>query len=102
MQKPETKFRAKVRPKLESIPGSFWESIQQKAIKGTPDIIGCINGTFVAIELKTNEGVVSKIQDHKLSKIREAHGIAIVLYPRNFDEVFEELLKLSKCNCEEC
>lgn len=94
-QKPETKFRAKVRPRLDAIENSWWESIQQKTINGTPDIIGCIKGRFIAIELKASEkSVVSPLQKHKLEEIVKAGGISHILHPGNCEEVLTSLESL--------
>ncbi len=94
MQKPETVFRAKLRPKLEAIPGSFWESIQQKTIIGTPDILGCVRGRFVALELKSSGGKVSELQKLKLERIAACGGIAMVVSPENAEQVLRELGEL--------
>lgn len=91
MQKPETVFRTKLRPKLEAIPDSFWESIQQKTIIGTPDILGCVRGYFVALELKSRGGVVTVLQELKLKRIRAAGGFAFVVDPDNADSVLKKL-----------
>lgn len=53
---------------------------------GTPDILMCISGVFVAIELKTNTGVLSELQKFNLQAIGSCGGIAIVVMPSNFDE----------------
>ncbi len=46
---------------------------------GTPDILCCINGRFVAIEVKRPKGgVVSNLQKSKIKKIKKAGGIAFV------------------------
>lgn len=47
--------------------------------RGTPDIITCLNGKFVAIEVKApgKMSTVSEIQQFQLDKITEAGGIAI-------------------------
>ena len=93
--KPETKFRAKFRKRLEAIPYSWWESIQQKSIHGTPDILGCVHGHFVGLELKASiDAPISALQKVKIHRIREAHGIAMVVYPENADEAIDFLLNL--------
>ena len=53
---------------------------------GVPDILACVNGYFVAIEVKGENGKPSELQLWNRDKIREAGGIAIVLYPEQFDE----------------
>lgn len=95
-QKAETKFRIRVMASLASLPNSFFESIQQKAINGTPDILGVVNGFFVAIELKaTPKSKVSELQSYKLSQIIKAGGIAMLVHPGNWAETFESLKRIS-------
>lgn len=55
---------------------------------GTPDIIACIEGIFVGLELKTSKGRLSKIQQHRLDQINEAKGVGRVVRCK------EDLLKL--------
>ncbi|MNW40408.1 VRR-NUC domain protein [compost metagenome] len=52
---------------------------------GIPDILACVNGHFVAIELKTETGRTSQLQDYNLDRIRESRGTAIVLRPSGFE-----------------
>ena len=52
--------------------------------KGIPDLLCCINGHFVAIEVKAANGKPSELQEWNVKKIRDAKGIAIVLYPKDF------------------
>jgi hypothetical protein len=95
-QKPETKFRAKFDKKLKLVPKSWFESIQQKAIQGTPDKLGCVNGYFVGLELKaTPQGQPTKLQELKLSGIVAAGGVACVVHPGNADEVISLLIRLA-------
>jgi hypothetical protein len=51
----------------------------------------CLSGVFVAIELKTNEGKLDKLQEYKLKAIAQSGGISMVISPGNFDESFEFL-----------
>lgn len=46
--------------------------------KGIPDLLICVNGRFLAVELKTETGTVSGAQHAHLAKIREAGGEAFV------------------------
>lgn len=45
---------------------------------GTPDIIACINGRFVGIEVKKPGGKVSALQLAQIKRIERAGGIAFV------------------------
>ena len=96
-KKPETLFRERIRPKLDGIPGTWWESIQQKAILGSPDIIGCVAGYFVGLELKADEfSKVSKLQELKLRQIAAAGGLGIVVHPGNWSAVYDMLCHLAE------
>lgn len=53
---------------------------------GVPDLLACVNGYFLAIEVKGPTGKPSELQLWNVEQIREAGGIAIVLYPDQFDE----------------
>lgn len=53
---------------------------------GIPDILCCINGHFVAIEVKAQNGKASALQIYNIRKIREAGGFAFVLYPSGYDK----------------
>lgn len=52
---------------------------------GIPDLLVCDCGRFLGIELKANNGKPSLLQLHNLKKIREAGGIGVLLYPKEFE-----------------
>ncbi len=43
---------------------------------GIPDIIACIHGRFIAFEVKTKTGRLTKLQEITIQKIRSAKGQA--------------------------
>lgn len=43
---------------------------------GVPDVIACIHGRFVAFEVKTETGKLSKLQEITIQKIQNAKGQA--------------------------
>ncbi len=47
---------------------------------GTPDVVACLKGKFVAIEVKQPGGVVSALQAAHIELIKKAGGIAFVSY----------------------
>lgn len=61
----------------------IWGGGFQKA--GIPDLICCINGKFVAVELKASNGKPSFLQELNLSLIEQGNGIGILLYPKDFE-----------------
>lgn len=52
---------------------------------GIPDIVGCVNGFFLAIECKAGRGKTTALQDRELEDIREAGGVAMVIYDTDDD-----------------
>lgn len=47
---------------------------------GTPDILACVKGKFVAIEVKRPKGVVSELQKANIELIKRAGGVAFIAY----------------------
>lgn len=92
----EKNFAAFVKTKLKQIPNSWWVVINQRTILGTPDVIGCVNGTFIALELKKDaRSKLTTVQSLNLKKIQESGGVAVRLDPTCFDVVYTMLLTLS-------
>ena len=68
--------------------------------RGIPDILACINGYFVGIEVKAESGKPSQFQLLNVRLIRESGGFAFILYPSAFADFkrFVEDLKHEKFN----
>lgn len=87
--KPETKFRqSKVIPFLKTLKNTKYFSIQQKSISGTPDILLCMNGKFVALELK-KDGLskISELQKYNLSEVTRTKGTSFLAFPEIWDVI---------------
>ena len=54
---------------------------------GTPDILACCNGYFLAIEVKADNGKPSELQLVKIDAIRKAGGFAYVVYPSGWNRL---------------
>lgn len=94
---PETKFKNRIRPYLDRLTNTWVVKISQRSIRGTPDFLLCIGGIFVALELKKDErSKTTKLQDYNMGKIYDAGGIALKVYPENWDEIHEFLVRLAK------
>ncbi len=52
---------------------------------GCPDIICCLNGRFIALEVKAEKGIVSQLQEHNIKLIKNSGGVAEVV--RSVDDV---------------
>jgi Holliday junction resolvase len=63
---------------LKTVPGCFaWkEHGGMYGTAGIPDIICCIQGRFVAFEVKTETGTLSKLQENTIARIIRAKGEA--------------------------
>jgi hypothetical protein len=94
-KKPETKFKEKAVRMLNTIPKSYWFKTQQKSLRGIPDLIGIIDGTFVALELKAygkgKKSQPSPLQRKVMMDMVRAGGLVYVINPKNFDFIFQKL-----------
>lgn len=90
----ETKFKEKVQRRLKAVPNLWFVKIQQVALRGTPDILMCFKGRFIAWELKTDTGRLSGLQSFNLERIGASGGVARVVTPSNFEESLKELLSI--------
>lgn len=63
--------------------------------EGIPDLLVCCNGYFLGVELKAPNGTVKPLQKFEIREIRDANGIAIPLYPDQFED-FKMLIKQLK------
>ena len=59
---------------------------------GVPDILVCCKGRFIGVEVKSATGKPSPLQIYHLRRIYEAGGIAVLLYPKDFD-MFKKLIQ---------
>ena len=85
---PEAKVKAKVRRLLEAASVYyFMPATGGYGRSGVPDIVGCCDGKFFAIECKAGKGKTTALQDNELRKIKEAGGIALVINEDNIMDV---------------
>lgn len=54
---------------------------------GVPDIVGCVDGCFFAIECKAGRNKPTLLQVNEIESIRRAGGVAVVANEENWDEV---------------
>ena len=93
-KKEETLFKERIAPQLKKL-GKFTK-IQQVVICGTPDFIGCINGIYIELELKTLQGSASKLQEVSLARTLKNGGIALQVSPANWSEIYSYLASLKR------
>jgi carbamoylphosphate synthase large subunit len=90
---PETKFKEKVIEDLKTLDPIWFSKIQQVAIRGIPDILLCLVGNFVALELKVDSNL-TELQKYNLKKITLAGGYAYEVTPKNWKKIFQELKEI--------
>jgi Holliday junction resolvase len=54
---------------------------------GVPDIICCVNGYFLAIEVKAGTNKPTALQVREIEAIRRCNGVAVVANDENWDMV---------------
>lgn len=64
---------------------------------GIPDILACVNGYFVGIEVKAQNGHPTALQIHHCTEIRVAGGFAFILYPSGFEK-FKHIIYGLNCD----
>lgn len=74
----------------------IWGGGFQKS--GIPDLILCVNGFFITVEIKAPNGKASSLQKMNTARINKSNGISIILFPDGFEN-FKEILKgVIKCS----
>lgn len=90
-------FETRVKRYIESQGGwqvKFFANAYTKT--GVPDILSCIHGYFVGIEVKSERGTPSELQLHTIRQIRAAGGFAFVLYPSGYNTFKQFINDLNK------
>src|SRR5690606_5364997 len=77
----EKTIENRIKRYLDSI-GAWYLKVHGSAYQrsGVPDIIACVNGKFVGIEVKKPGGVISALQQANIRLIEQSGGIAFVAY----------------------
>lgn len=91
MKQTEAELTSAIRSLLKTVGIFSWKQWQgpMSQPKGVSDILGCWNGRFIAIEVKTAGGRVSRDQEKFIEAVSRNGGLAFVA--RSIDEVIERL-----------
>ena len=98
MSKPpnlERNLQKKILLALAKVPNLFCYKAQATSRRGIPDIVGCVNGLFFALELKRKGGKVAPIQRYTLDEIIRAGGFAMVVDETNWNGVLDGLQQIA-------
>ena len=89
---PESKVKAGVRKILDSMGVyHFMPPANGFGRAGIPDIVGCMDGHFIAIECKAGKGKTTVLQDRELGAIFSAGGTTFVARESNLLELAQIL-----------
>lgn len=81
----------KIRAFLDKQEQTYYFTKEARAIRGIPDIICCVRGVFVALEVKRSKADVlkkgAKLQAYNIEKINKAQGCAFFVYPENLEPI---------------
>ena len=69
-----------------------WGSAMSRS--GVCDLLCCVNGRFLGIEVKAESGKPSELQLHHIEKIKQAGGHAVIVKPSQFEELKELIQEL--------
>lgn len=92
----ETRFKKKVQSDLKKLKNRWFYKSQEVCIKGIPDIILCLNGFFIAIELKAcAKSRIDELQRYNAEQIlSKGRGLALIVWPDIWEETLEILKKI--------
>ena len=87
---PEAKVKNKVKEILDQMEVYHFSPMQNGMGRaGIPDIIGCLEGQFIAIECKAGKGTTTALQERELTRIQNAGGYALVVNEENINQLWE-------------
>lgn len=90
----EKNFENKIKKHIEDNFGWQVKFFANRMTKnGVPDILACVNGYFVAVEVKAQNGKPSELQKYNVARINSmANGYAVILYPDQF-QMFKDIVR---------
>lgn len=92
---PEKKVKQKVAKQLKEMDAYFfYPATGGYGRGGVPDIVGCFQGKFFAIECKAGKNTTTALQKLEINNINESGGNAWVVNEENVDSVKSCLMSL--------
>ena len=85
---PEKKVKVKVVAILKEFGAYYFYPVTGGyGASGVPDIVGCYNGKFFAVECKAGKGKTTALQDKNIAQILACGGKANVVNEENIEDV---------------
>lgn len=98
---PEKKFQMQVKRDLERLEDIYFFVKEAAALRGIPDLIGCLNGMFFALELKKDLSSTRRktgrivLQKLTLDKINKAGGFGRLTCPETWEQDLSDLISFT-------
>lgn len=95
----EKEFEKKVKKFLDSLGPEVWYFKHWAGAyskSGIPDVIACVAGRFVGIELKKDDGIPSPLQIRNIELIQAAKGHGYILYPKDFEAFKKDIRAITE------
>ena len=98
---PEWKVKTAVRKMLDAFDiYHFMPPANGFGRAGIPDIVGCMDGHFIAIECKAGKGKTTALQDRELNAILNHGGTVYVAREDNLEDLQQLLMGLREARDE--
>lgn len=98
----EKVFENRIKTYIDELGGWHVKFFANRMTKsGIPDILACVGGYFVGIEVKAQNGHPSELQIYHCKKIRESGGFSYIVYPSGWEKLKKILSDLSHGYFEE-
>lgn len=82
----EKNFENKIKQYLKDHDCYFVKYFANRMTKvGVPDILACVNGSFLGIEVKSSTGKPSELQIYNVKTINECGGYAVIVAPEQWE-----------------
>lgn len=92
--KPEAKVKKKITDLLKKHNAYFFTPVTGGfGTSGVPDIVACIKGKFVGIEVKAGKNKPTALQDKNLADIMNAGGVSVIVNESSVEN-FQLLLEV--------
>ena len=96
-QTPEAKVKARVTKQLKALGAYYFYPVTGGyGRSGVPDIVGCFNGLFFAIECKAGKNQPTALQRKNIDEIACAGGLVWVVNEANMEGVTDTLTNITR------
>ena len=92
-RQPESRLQRRIQDAIRGVfPLAYVRKIHVSEFQsgGIADLICCINGFFIAVEVKVDGGLPSRLQINEAKEVKRAGGLSIIAH--SVDEAVEQIV----------